>query len=75
MLSMQCPARCGTLPRPWRFPVRNRVIAALSRATLVVQAAPRSGSLISARHALELGRDVWAVPGCIFDERALGTNA
>jgi len=66
--------RCGTLPRPWRFPVRNRVIAALSRATLVVQAAPRSGSLITARHALELGRDVWAVPGSIFDERALGTN-
>jgi len=67
--------RCGTLPRPWRFPVRNRVIAALAQITLVVQAAPRSGSLITARHAMELGRDVWAVPGRIFDERALGTNA
>lgn len=66
--------RCGTQPRPWRFPVRNRVIAALAQATLVVQAAPRSGSLITARHAMELGRDVWAVPGRIFDERALGTN-
>lgn len=67
--------RNDTLPRPWRFPVRNRVIAALARITLVVQAAPRSGSLITARHALELGRDVWAVPGSIFNERALGTNA
>jgi DNA processing protein len=67
--------RCGTLPRPWRFPVRNRVIAALAQITLVVQAAPRSGSLITARHAMELGRDVWAVPGRIFDEKALGTNA
>ena len=67
--------RCGTLPRPWRFPIRNRVIAALAQITLVVQAAPRSGSLITARHAMELGRDVWAVPGRIFDEKALGTNA
>jgi len=67
--------RGDTLPRPWRFPVRNRVIAALTQATVVVQAAPRSGSLITARHALELGRDVWAMPGSIFDERALGTNA
>lgn len=67
--------RSDTLPRPWRFPVRNRVIAALARITLVVQAAPRSGSLITARHALDLGRDVWAVPGSIFQERAMGANA
>lgn len=66
---------CRTPPRPWHFPVRNRLIAALSAGTLVVQAAHRSGSLITARHALELGRDVWAVPGGLFDERALGTNA
>jgi DNA processing protein len=55
--------------------VRNRVIAALSAGTLVVQAAPRSGSLVTARHALDLGRQVWAVPGRIFDERSLGPNA
>jgi DNA processing protein len=66
---------CGLAPRSWHFPVRNRVIAALAAGTLVVQAAPRSGSLITARHALDLGREVWAVPGRIFDERSLGPNA
>jgi hypothetical protein len=64
----------GAEPRPWHFPIRNRVIAALPWATLVVQATPRSGSLITAHHAMELGRDVYAVPGRIFDERSLGTN-
>lgn len=67
--------RCRTPPRAWHFPVRNRVIAALAGATLVVQAAARSGSLITARHALELGRDVYAVPGRIFDELSLGPHA
>ena len=66
---------CGTPPRDWHFPVRNRSIAALSLGVLVVQAALRSGSLVTARHAADLGRDVWAIPGSIFDERALGTNA
>jgi DNA processing protein len=66
---------CGLVPRAWHFPLRNRSIAALSAGTLVVQAALRSGSLITAHHALDLGREVWAVPGRIFDEGSLGANA
>jgi DNA processing protein len=66
---------CDAGPRSWHFPVRNRVIAALSAGTLVVQATAKSGSLVTARHALDLGREVWAVPGRIFDERSLGPNA
>lgn len=66
---------CGAGPRAWHFPVRNRIIAALAAGTLVVQAAPRSGSLVTARHAMDLGREIWAVPGRIFDERSLGPNA
>lgn len=66
---------CGLSPRAWHFPVRNRVIAALAAGTLVVQAAPRSGSLLTARWAADLGREVWAIPGRIFDERSLGPNA
>ncbi|MFP5286100.1 MAG: DNA-processing protein DprA, partial [Thermoanaerobaculia bacterium] len=66
---------CGTPPRAWHFPIRNRVIAALSAGVLVVQATPRSGSLITVRHALDLGKEVYAVPGRIFDERSLGPHA
>jgi DNA processing protein len=57
------------------FPIRNRIIAALGGVTLVVEAAVRSGSLITARLALELGRDVVALPGRVFDETAMGCNA
>ncbi|HEX2163109.1 MAG TPA: DNA-processing protein DprA, partial [Thermoanaerobaculia bacterium] len=66
---------CAAEPLAWHFPVRNRLIAALARGTLVVQAAERSGSLITARHALDLGRDVLAVPGSIFDRRSRGAHA
>lgn len=62
-------------PETRHFPYRNRIIAALSFATLVVQAGERSGSLITARLAAELGRDVWAIPGRLTDALARGSNA
>lgn len=65
---------CALRPSPGNFPVRNRIIAALAEITIVVEAAARSGSLITARLALELGREVLAVPGRITDEQALGVN-
>ena len=55
--------------------MRNRLIAALARAVVVVEAAPKSGSLVTARLALELGRELLAVPGRLTDELALGPNA
>ena len=64
----------GVEPAPWRFPARNRIIAGLCRATLVVEARERSGALITADFALEEGRDVLAVPGEITSSLSAGTN-
>jgi len=64
----------GTPPLPHHFPRRNRVLAALSEAVVVVEAGTRSGALITVDHALDLGLDVWAVPGPIDLAACAGSN-
>lgn len=64
----------GTPPLPQNFPVRNRILAGMVPLVLVVEAAERSGSLITARLALDMGRDVAAVPGSILTPHAVGSN-
>jgi len=65
----------GIEPAPWRFPARNRIIAGLCQATVVVEARERSGALITADFALEDGREVMAVPGEITSAVSAGSNA
>ena len=65
----------GTQPQARHFPRRNLIISGIARAVVVVEAAARSGSLITAKNALDQGREVLAVPGHPFDARAFGCNA
>jgi DNA processing protein len=64
----------GVEPAPWRFPARNRIVAGLADATIVVEARERSGALITADLALDEGREVLAVPGEITSQLSRGTN-
>ncbi|GAF39152.1 Rossmann fold nucleotide-binding protein for DNA uptake [Agrilactobacillus composti DSM 18527 = JCM 14202] len=73
LLLSEYPA--GTLPRRFHFPIRNRIIAGLSHALLVVEAKQKSGSLITANLALEYNRNVLAIPGSLFAPTSQGTNA
>ena len=65
----------GVAPAPWRFPIRNRIIAALADVLVVVEATLTGGARITAEHALRYDRAVFAVPGSRRNAAAAGTNA
>ncbi|WP_448589908.1 DNA-processing protein DprA [Thermodesulfobium sp.] len=64
----------GESPTTYSFPQRNRIIAAISRGTLVVEAAKKSGALLTANYCLDLGKDVFALPGPVSSPKSFGTN-
>lgn len=66
--------QCGTPPQKQHFPARNRIISGLSNGVLVIEAKKRSGTLITVEHALDQGKDIYAVPGSIHSENSYGTN-
>ena len=64
----------GTKPDKWRFPARNRIIAGLAQACLVIEAPEKSGALITATYSIDNGREVLAVPGEIYKKNSIGPN-
>lgn len=61
-------------PRPYHFPLRNRIISALSEVVVIIEAGEKSGSLITAMHAMEQGKTIFALPGSIYSPQSAGTN-
>ena len=72
---LACDFELGTTPSRWNFPVRNRLISGIARGVLVIEAALKSGSLITAKCALDQGRDVFAMPGSIHSPLSKGAHA